>query len=632
MTGPTRRSLLGAALGSTALGPTALGPTAWRPPSVRGVDDVGSSAAAAPPGRNRPRGRADLVAVGLYLLGAVYLAERLWRHLHTFALSLNGTDQIQVEYFAEHAVRVVTRGENPFFLTQLNAPAGVNLMANTATLGLHLPLVPVTMLFGADVTFAVELTVSLAGTAAAWYWLFSRHLVASRFAAFVGAGFIAFAPGMISHANGHPNIIAQFLIPFILWYLVRLREVDHRWRTRIVLALLVVYQMLINEEILFAYGLATVVFLVVWAIAHRAEARAAAGPFLRGLTITGGIVLVLMAYPLFVQFFGAQSYHGLWPDAARFGNDLLSFTNFAQQSSSGDLGTVRRLAANPTEQNAFFGWPLLVLFAYLVVRYRRRTVLRAMAIAGAVLAVLSLGPHLRVDGVHTSIPAPYRLLSGLPIFDSVITGRLVLIALPAIGALLAVFLNDEWDPGARSATPAHRFTPRLVATAAVVAALLPLAPSPLPTVNRTPVPAFFANGEWRAYVPSGRTIVAVPVPSLSDTMDGMQWAVATHLDFTQPGGYFLGPTTTGVGYFGPPPRPTDVLLRAENRLGRAPVITTREQTDARADLRYWRAAILVLRANRRHAELLRDTVTQLLGVTPELVDGVWLWDVRALTP
>jgi len=48
-------------------------------------------------------------------------------------------------------------------------------MANNSILGLALPLAPVTLLFGAHVGFVVATMVSLAGTAAAWYFVLSRH-------------------------------------------------------------------------------------------------------------------------------------------------------------------------------------------------------------------------------------------------------------------------------------------------------------------------------------------------------------------------------------------------------------------------------------------------------------------------
>jgi hypothetical protein len=105
----------------------------------------------------------------------------------------------------------------------MNAPNGVNLMANTGLLGLTVPLVPVTLLFGPVVTFTIMLTGRLAATAWAWYHVLSRHIVGYWPAALVGELFAGFAPGMISQVNGHPDLVNQFLIPFIIWRAISLR-------------------------------------------------------------------------------------------------------------------------------------------------------------------------------------------------------------------------------------------------------------------------------------------------------------------------------------------------------------------------------------------------------------------------
>src|SRR5437762_178263 len=51
---------------------------------------------------------------------------------------------------------------NPFFTTDMNMPAGVNLAANASVLGLGVPLTPVTLLFGAGVTTCLVVLGSLA--------------------------------------------------------------------------------------------------------------------------------------------------------------------------------------------------------------------------------------------------------------------------------------------------------------------------------------------------------------------------------------------------------------------------------------------------------------------------------------
>src|SRR2546430_6073759 len=148
-----------------------------------------------------------------------------------------------------HGARVVFHGANPFVSLQMNVPGVVNMMANTSILGLSLPLAPVTALFGTRVSYVLLLVLALSGTAMSWYWVMSRRLVRSRLGAFVGGAFCGFAPGMISHATGHPNIVGQFLVPFLVWRLIRLREPGRAVRNGVAARLLIVWHAFLNEEI-----------------------------------------------------------------------------------------------------------------------------------------------------------------------------------------------------------------------------------------------------------------------------------------------------------------------------------------------------------------------------------------------
>ena len=55
----------------------------------------------------------------------------------------------------------------------------------------------------------------------------------------------------------------------------------------------------------------------------------------------------LLAYPLYVQFLGPQSYHGLSRDVRRYGADLASYVAFSRQSLAGDRGDRGRTGAEP---------------------------------------------------------------------------------------------------------------------------------------------------------------------------------------------------------------------------------------------------------------------------------------------
>ncbi len=140
---------------------------------------------------------------------------------------------------------------------QVNVPFGINLMANTSVLAVSIPMTPITLAFGPHIAFNVFLTGALLLTGLSWYYVLSRHLVTSKVAAWVGALFAAFAPSMVAHANGHPNIISQFLIPLIIWRTLCLVESGRAVRNGALLGLLIVWQAFINLEILFMTAVAS---------------------------------------------------------------------------------------------------------------------------------------------------------------------------------------------------------------------------------------------------------------------------------------------------------------------------------------------------------------------------------------
>ncbi|MET7399962.1 hypothetical protein ABZS66_41405 [Dactylosporangium sp. NPDC005572] len=405
----------------------------------------------------------DLGAVASYVLFAVIILQHLWGNPRTRMLTDNTQDQTFFEWVLTHAARVVTHGESPIFTDELNAPLGVNLMANTSILGLALPLSPVTLLFGAGVTFAIACTLALAGTASAWYLFLSRVVVQSRAAAYLGGLFCGFAPAMISQITGHPNIAGQYLIPFVIWAVFRLRG-GSPVRRGLILAALVVYQCFINEEILFLTACALGVFLLVYL--RPREILPAARAALPALGVTAVTAGVLLAYPLYHQFFGPQAYHGLPEFVLKINTDLASFTEFSRRSIVGDVARIENMGG-ATEENSFFGWPLMgLLAAGLVVLFRHRAA-RALYATGIVFAVLSLGIVVKYRGEETSWHGPWEWVHKLPLFDSVVPTRLALVVTPVVGAVIALIADRlVVQPATAAATEAATTGTGTAATAA----------------------------------------------------------------------------------------------------------------------------------------------------------------------
>lgn len=564
----------------------------------------------------------DLLVAALFLSMAVTLYSARWIAPGDRYLPDSLQDQNQWEWFFAVTADNVRHLQNPLFTTLQNFPDGVNLMANTVMLGLSVPFAPVTWLFGPAVALNAAMTLGLAATGVAWYWLIVKRLVRHRGAAAVGAALAAFAPPMISHAHAHPNFMVLFMIPLIIDRALRLCEGESARVVRdgVVLGLFTTYQIFLGEEPLLLAAMGMLLFAVAYGVVRGDVAREAFRPLARGLGVAVAVTVPLVAFPLYWQFFGPQSYTSvLHGDNA--GNSPLALLSFAERSLAGNERTADALSQNPTEQNAFYGWPLVALAFAIVVRLWERAVVKALAFTILAAAFLSLGPKFRIPLTDVVLPGPWAVLAHAPLFESVIESRVAMVCAPALGMLVALAL-------AGLLTSPRRMTgARYAGVAAVVLALLPIVPAPLRAVGRAQVPAFIADGTWKKYVGEGESLVPVPLPD-PGVAEALHWQTAAGLGFRLPGGYFNGPWGPDrVGIYGASPRNTSNLLRDVRSAGRAPQITDAWRAAAREDLAYWNAGVLVLAPQEHDAEL-RVTVEELLERPGKWVDGVWIWDLH----
>jgi hypothetical protein len=582
---------------------------------------VDARATASPRRLRWPQGRrADLLAYAAFAAAALYVMAHLWVDPLHRVMGFNPNDQAFAEWMYADQAYALTHLRNPFVSHGQNAPLGINLMGNAATQLVSWVLAPITLLFGPALTFAVAITLNLAGTAAAWYHVLSRHLVRHRAAAFVGAAFCGFSPGMISESNAHVHIPAQYLVPFIVWAGIRLREPRRSVRNGLILGALVTAQMFIGLEVLFLAAIGCGLMVVAYAVMRPREVRAALKPFLTGAGAAVAVVLVVCAYPLWMLFLGPRHYSGI---IKVYSADLTTYFSFPT-SSIGGLTAGEAYVPNQAEEAAFFGWPLALGALGLAVLLWRSMAARLAALVGAVCAALSLGDRIMWKDHYTGIPGPYRLLIHLPVFDSLITLRLALITAVTIGLLLA--FATQWVIDRAPAAREAGVPLRAIAAVAAIAVLVPLVPRPLPAVSRPFVPRFITSGEWRGYVREGRTLVPVDSAGRAE----LRWGVAGGAAFAVPRGFTLvpkDPPRDMTGVFNVPLLPTEGHLWSIST-GRPTELGPAERQRAAEDLRYLRADAVVLNATLPTAADMATKITSLLGVPVERVSDVYVWRVR----
>jgi len=524
-----------------------------------------------------------------YLAGAVAVTARLWADP---AGRLQVGDPHDVDLFAwfmRYAATAVSHGRLPALVTTaLNPPQGVNLMWNTSFLLPGIVLAPVTLLAGLQTSLTVMLTISLAGSAAALFFVL-RRWGASTSAAALGGAVYGFSPAMINSGIGHYHLVFAVLPPLMIHALLRLLTGRGKAvRTGAWLGLLVGAQIFIGEEMLVYTAVACLVLTVALAVQWPRAAIERAGPAALGLVVALAVALVIAGHALWVQLHGPLTERGA---AEFFWSTNLSFFvdptgNVLFHTSAGALAARNTHLGTP-EVLAYLGWPLLGVLALAIVWFWRDARVRTAAIAFVALEVFSLGAGSQpyVSGKVL----PWHWLAGLPGLSSLLPDRFAILADGAAAAVLAFGL-DRARASLRERSWGRKVTwiPAAVAAAAVV----PLIPLPYQTAPVSAVPA-----GWQAAFASLRLqpdarVLVVPIPNVGHSM-AMRWQADTGEPGSMIGGYYLGPAPgTRQAMFDPMPARSTAHYLDKIWAGVRPV-NSAAVASIRAALAVWRPAAVV---------------------------------------
>jgi hypothetical protein len=554
----------------------------------------------------------------VFVTFSLFLFRGLFTNPATYAIADNVNDQALIEWFLAYGV-VIWKGDFSLVTARLNSPDGINLMTNASHLLHGVIMAPVTVLFGAPVSFALLAALNLSATAAGWYLLMVRTLGWKRGGAILGAVLAGFGPGMIGQSNSHLHITAQWLVPLIVYLVIRLTRVTTRAsaaRTGVALGVVLAAQLLLGEEVLFLAMLTIALFAVLYALRRRAWVRPRVGRFVTGIAAAAGVSIVLTAYPIWTQLYGAQHTPNAPFSAHYFYADLASYVRYSPLSLAGP-DTPSPLATSPSEYNTFLGWALILLAIGLVIWCWRSATAFALGVTALIMGLLSFGPNVTVNGERLAIPGLYSLIGRIPLVDAALPTRYALPLLPLIGLVIAFGIGRAWA----SPKPAVRWVVPVLAIGAIV----PTLPVPLKTTYRAPVPDFITSGAWRDCVPEGGVLVPVPLPTPHDP-DTMRWAAATGDAFGLPEGFFIGPYAAGgLSSVGTWKTPTSQLFDQVSDSGEVPNIDASVQTQAQQDLAFWRADCVAL-THSPNESALRTTLEDLLG-PGTLNHGTWTWKI-----
>ena len=232
-----------------------------------------------------------------------------------------------------------------------------------------------------------------------------------------------------------------------------------------------------------------------------------------------------------------------------------------------------------------------------------------------IVAVLSLGPHLHVNGNVTPAWLPWAAVAKLPLMGSALPARLMVIGwlgvALVVGAIAAVAIKGS-----------RRW--RIATGVTLIAGLAVIFPSvPYPSVSAT-VPAYFGPGGDVEKVAPGSVVLITPFSSKEST-DAMLWQAAANYRFRMPEGDAFTPGP----YLGPHPSFLQKTLDEMDANQQPAAVTPEVRAASLADLQRFRVATIVAGPSPGRAAIVAFW-TAFLGFAPNEDGGVDVWELPRL--
>jgi len=599
-------------------------------------------AVSVPAGRGVRGWRSLLAGAGTYLALGVALWWNVWSTHPTTTTTCGCGDTSLFTWFLAWPAYALDHGLNPLYSTHLFHPTGINLLSNTAEVGMGIVLAPVTWLFGPIATLNVALTLSPFLSALAMYVLL-RRWVSWAPAAFVGGLLYGFSPFVLVELSDAHLMLGFTAVPPLLVLCLDELLVRQRWRpwvTGVAVGVLALVQFSVGTELLVIAAVAVVIGLllvVVWAVAHPDVWRPRIPYALRGGGVAVASSVVLLAYPAWFALAGPAHLSGsVWgsPILSYAGDQLGHYVRSVPPSArtaqlAHDFGGYQ----GRTLSSQYVGWALVgVLLVGLALWWRdaRLWLFAAVGVAGAYLSI----------GLSFHGWSLWRLFVRLPLMENVIPGRFEVVVFFCASVMLAVVCDHTY----RSVAAGRLVTcpepgegtvggPRgaLAAAAAALVAAIALVPIatylsdelPMTTVAVRP-PTWFRT--VAPTLPPGQTLVVFP---FTFRQSNMTWQAVAGMTYSMVGGGGPDsiPSRQGAERAGQAVLDHISLGGPDQRFGPDDVAALRSAFDG------WGVTGVVLPGTAdlpayEQVRAVRDiavVVTAATGRAPTYQDGAWVW-------
>ncbi len=514
---------------------------------------------------SRPVVRTMVLAGGAYLVLSLGLWWHVWTGHPADTTTCGCGDSSLFQWFLAWPAYAISHGLDPWYSRAVFYPHGINLLSNTAVVGVGIVLAPVTWLFGPIATFNAALGLAPVLSALAMFVLLRRWVAWSP-AAFFGGLLYGFSPFiLIGLTDGHLMLSMAPMPPLLVLCLDEL--VARQRRSPVVggvlLGLVVAVQFFIGTEVLIlvAIGVAIgVVLLLLYGALHRDVLARHVRHTVTGLAWAAATAAVLLAYPTWFALAGPAHLSGpIWGDTpTSYGGTNFHDYFLPGQPSVRALSIARVLGGYQalTLSGQYLGLGLVVVLGAGLILWRKDLRLWLFAIVGVTSVPLSMGlsPH--------ETWTLWSVFVHLPLMDDVIPSRFLIVTYLCAAIMLGLIVDharagvSRWLDGRGGAVGGRPSRPgtkwrRAGSFAALGVALVAVLPvfaydaDGLPfTTQKVVLPTWFST--VAPNLDSRQVVLTFPAP-FAFGQSALTWQAVDDMSFSQVGGSGPGSILSRAG-------------------------------------------------------------------------------------
>jgi len=408
-------------------------------------------------------------------------------------------------------------GVHPIITRAVWPPTGYNLAWATSIPGPSLLLSSITRLFGPIVSYNI-LCLLCPALAAFSAFVLCRYLTGQFWPALVGGYIFGFSQYVLAHMPGHLVLLLIFPVPLAI-YLVLLRVNRQISRTAFLVLLVIVLlvQFFGSTELFATTAMFGAAALVLSCLIYRAPLAAN----IRDVAIESGcgyLVTAVLAAP-YLYYVLALGVPGPINPSTVYSNDLLAFAVPTPWLYAGRAfgEVVRQFRSGPVETAAYLGpglWIILVLYTESSGSTQTGKFLLVSLI---LIGLMSLGPILHIDGIDIG-PAPWRVLSKLPLIDQALPNRFGMYFFLVAAVIASLYLSQSliswWS--------------KLLLSSVCLLSLAPDLAQFRSMITHFRIPPLFRSDSYQRYLARNDNVLVLPYFWQED---GLLWQVQTDFYF-----------------------------------------------------------------------------------------------------